>query len=203
MFEIKKLGGKLGFVVAAMCAVASLWSTPAMSRPQSDTTFSNGALTREFFDRLYQPNLCAERCRQASTTCHGWTYESPPRSAPIGTAKSVCRLYTLTSPFRRPAQRTISALAEDALADELNGQCVLGSTFPIIGFDPFGFVIDHPNPQSCADICKGTPRCTAWTYTRAFTSGSPYRVRSCVFTDAATPSFAPAPACLSRRKTPS
>jgi hypothetical protein len=156
----------LAIVVALACAALSVHAVSAYER---STRWTTGTPTRTFDDRLYNPESCARRCRDAGRGCVAWNYEAPPPAVAVG-GTSRCTL--LGFPWqgpRSPARRFASGIAEEAMAGESNGQC-LGPTTPLDRVVTLTF----PNPGLCARECSADARCRRWSYVRLLPLSPPH-----------------------------
>jgi hypothetical protein len=152
----------------AMSLACVVLSVQAVSASERGTSWTSGTPTRTFEDRLYQPDFCARRCRDAGRDCVAWNYEAPPPAAAVG-GKSRCTL--LGFPWqgpRAPNRRFASGLAEEALAGEAEGQCLVPTT-------PYDrtVMLTFPNPGLCARECSADPNCKRWSYTRGLLYRAP------------------------------
>lgn len=157
--------------------------------------FTGETVFREFTDRLYQPDRCGRRCRDAGADCMAWSYEGPPPRAPIGSTSRCVLLKSFRSTVSD--RRFVSALAEEPLPGDLNNQCVRILPADFAPYLPTR--ISTPNPGMCEQKCRDMPSCRAWTYHKAVTAPGTTPL-SCSLTGQDPPSFQTSNSCLSGRR---
>jgi hypothetical protein len=184
--------GRFLLVIVLASLVATFFFVTSAQSAHRGKRFSAPVILTKFTDRIYQPDVCGQRCRE-NARCMSWGYEGPPPAAPIGST-SACYLYSnLGVPFV-PDRRYTSALAEEPVAGELDNQCtrMLPVGFPL--YLPERIAI--PNPGLCAARCRSLTTCRAWTYQKAVTGPSPMPM-SCYLTGEDPPTFVRGTGCLS------
>lgn len=188
MREFEKL---LLLAVVAWHVALIFSATPAQSA-QRHKKFSSQTVIAQFTDRLYQPDRCGTRCRN-NANCIAWSYEGPPRGAPVG-ATSVCYILSGVTPTLIVDTRFTSAFAEELLPGDLDNQCVRPLSIRIDGYEPT--MLLKPNPGLCAEKCRTTAGCRAWTYHKLIT-GRGTAPLTCFITPESPPTFSPSTGCLS------
>lgn len=183
--------------VLTMHVASVIAATPAQSAHRNKR-FSSQTVIAKYTDRLYQPDHCGTRCRN-NPNCVAWSYEGPPRGAPIGTT-SVCYILSGVTPPLIDDRRLTSAFAEEALTGDIDNQCIKPLTVAIAGYETT--TLSRPNPGLCAEKCRTTLGCRAWTYHKLITGRSPWPL-SCFLTPENPPTFLsstaflPSTGCLS------